>query len=130
MQFYYYGIAQKMLAQICASPSEEIRDVCDTDLSRGPYILTFTRPASGLSPVPPPYLFVDLSSVHERAFGEFIAAYKEQVKRTEYTDRERINTLRLRILSIILTAAEWVDPIKSAIADIVHMTREGMIDDN
>lgn len=123
-EFYNYALAQRLLAQICTSPSEEIQDACGTDLSRGPYLFTFTRPASGLSPVPPPYLFVDLSSVHARAFGEFIAAYKEQVKRTDYSDRERIDNLRLRILSIILSAADWVGPIKGAIANAVHMVKE------
>lgn len=123
-EFYDYALAQRLLAQICTSPSEEIQDACGTDLSRGPYLFTFTRPASGLSPVPPPYLFVDMSSVHARAFGEFIAAYKEQVKRTDYSDRERIDNLRLRILSIILSAADWVGPIKGAIANAVHIVKE------
>jgi hypothetical protein len=77
-QFYDFGFAQKMLAQICISPSKEIQEVCGTDLSRGPYLFTFTRPASGLSPVSPPFLFVDLSNVHERAFGEFIALIKNR----------------------------------------------------
>lgn len=128
MQLYDYALAQRLLAQICISPSEEIHDVCGTDLSRGPYLFTFTRPPSGLSTVPSPYLFVDLSSVHEGAFGEFIAAYKEQVKRTDYNDLERIDNLRLRILSIILTAADWLGPIKGAIADTVHMVKEDSTD--
>ncbi len=65
-----------------------------------------------VSPVPPPFLFVDLSNVHERAFDEFVAAYKEQVKRANFSDRERIDTFRLSLLSIVLTAADWVGPIR------------------
>ena len=61
--------------------------------------------------------------MHEKAFGEFIAAYKEQVKRTDYSDLERVNTLRLRLLNIILTAADWIDPIKGAITDIVQLAQ-------
>jgi hypothetical protein len=95
--------------------------LCAGDLSRGPYLFTYARPLSNLSPVPPPYLFVDLSPVHERAFSEFIAAYKAQVKRTDYTDQERIETFRLRLLSIVLTAADWVGPAGTAVADILHM---------
>ena len=30
--------------------------------------------------MPPPYLLADLSQVHERAFGEFVAAYKAQLE--------------------------------------------------
>jgi hypothetical protein len=122
-QFYDYSLSERLLANICTLPSKVTYDVCKTDLSRGPYLFTFTRPASALIPVPPPYLFVDLSSVHEKAFGEFIAAYKEQVKRTDYSDLERVKNLRLRLLSIVLTAADWIGPIKGAIADVIHLTQ-------
>jgi hypothetical protein len=122
-QFYDYALAQKLLVQICTAPAEVIRDLCMSDLSGGPYLFTYARPASALSPVPPPYLFLDLSQVHIRAFGEFIAAYKAQVKRSDYSDRERIDTLRLRLLNIALTAADWITPTKSAIADILHMAK-------
>jgi hypothetical protein len=118
---YNYALAQKLLAQMCASPAEVVRDLCTTDLSRGPYLLTYGRPMSTLWPVPPPYLVLDLSKVHARAFGEFIAAYKEQVKRPDYPDRERLDTLRLRVLSIVLTAADWLAPTQGALADILHV---------
>jgi hypothetical protein len=115
--------AQKLLAQICAVPADVIRDLCATDLSSGPYLFTYARPASTLSPVPPRYLMFDLSAVHTRAFGEFIAAYKAQVKRLDYSDRQRIDTLHLRVLNIVLTAADWITPTKSAMADILHMVK-------
>jgi len=90
-EFYDYALAQTLLAHVCAAPAEGIRDLCATDLSRGPYLFTYARPASTLSPVPPPYLVLDLSGVHIRAFGEFITAYKEQVMRPNYSDRERVD---------------------------------------
>jgi hypothetical protein len=122
-QFHDYAMAQTLLAQICTAPPEVIRGVCATDLSRGPYLFTYTYPASTRSPIPPPYLFLDLSRVHERTFGEFIATYKEQVKRSDYTDAERVNNLRLRLLSVVLTAADWIGPIKGAIADVLHFAQ-------
>lgn len=121
-QFYDYPFANKLLAQICESPSKVVHDVCNSDLSRGPYLFTFVRPSSTLVPVPPPYLFVDLSSVHQRAFGEFVAAYKEQVKRSDYSDLERVKNFRLRILNIILTAADWIGPIEETIAEVVQIS--------
>jgi hypothetical protein len=63
---------------------------------------------------------VDLSNVHAQAFGEFIAAFRAQVKRDDITDQARIRTLRLTILDVALTAADWVSPVEKAIADIVH----------
>jgi len=119
---YDYGLAQRILAQICRSPTEAVEDVCSSDLSRGPYLFTFPTPASGLQTVPAPYLFVDLSDVHERAFGEFVAAYKAQVKRPDFRDMERIDDFRLSLLSIVLTAADWVGPITGVLADSVRIS--------
>jgi hypothetical protein len=123
-EFYDYALARKLLAQICLMPPEAIRNLCATALTAGPYLLTYGRPMSTLSPVPPPYLVLDLSRVHEQAFREFLIAYLEQVKRPDYTDRERLDTLRLRVLSTILTAVDWIAPTTSAIADIIlHIAR-------
>jgi hypothetical protein len=67
------------------------------------------------------HLFVDLSDIHERAFGEFIRAIKEQVMVADFTDRQKVDTLRLRLLDITLKAADWLDPIKEGIAEIVFV---------
>jgi hypothetical protein len=64
---------------------------------------------------------MDMSEVHERAFPEFIAAFTAQVKREDISDREKIATLRLKLLSIVLTAADFVAPVQRATADIVHV---------
>jgi len=105
---------------VCNPPSAIIQDICKGDLSRGPFIFTYATPASKSEPVPPPYLLVDLRDVHERAMREFVAAYQEQIKRTAFSDRERLDTLRLRILTITLTAADWTSPFPRALADIVR----------
>lgn len=118
--FYDYKMSRALLDHLCVSPANEIKVVCESDLSRGPYIFTYARPASQVTPVPPPYLFMDLSDVHETAFPEFIAAFRAQVKREDISDRAKIDTLRLKILSIVLTAADWVAPVQKALADIVH----------
>ncbi|NOT85984.1 MAG: hypothetical protein HOP02_14645 [Methylococcaceae bacterium] len=122
-QFYDYALAQGLLAQICTSPTIEIKAVCESDLSRGPYLFTYTQPASSLAPASPPYLFVDLSSVHEAAFGELISAYKEQVKRSDFSDLIRINNFKERLLSIMLTAADTINPITDAIKNAIHMVK-------
>jgi hypothetical protein len=123
--FYDYGMAQTLLNHICNPPDPSVLDLCNGELSRGPYIFSYASPASKLEPVPAPYLFVDLSDVHERAFGEFLAAFQAQVKREDIGDRVRIETLRLRVLDITLTAADWVSPIQKAIADIVRTATGG-----
>jgi hypothetical protein len=117
---YDYRMARALLDHVCNPPAERVRVLCDGDLSRGPYIFTYASPASSMNSVPPPFLFVDLSDVHEQAFGEFIDAFKSQVKSDDITDQARIQTLRLTILNIALTAADWVNPVEKALGDIVH----------
>jgi hypothetical protein len=86
----------------------------------GPYILTYAKPASGLEPVPPPFLFVDLSNINPHAFPEFISAFKAIVKQDDVTDDAKLHSLRLKLLNIFLNAADWVPQAKRAVVDIVH----------
>jgi hypothetical protein len=80
-KFYDYKMARALLDHICDPPAEEVKAVCEGDLSRGPYIFTYGQSASKLTPVPPPFLFIELSDIHERAFPEIISAFRAQVKR-------------------------------------------------
>ncbi len=110
-QFYDYVLARALLTRICSTVSDKTQSVCGGDLSLGPYIFTFLQPVTGLEKVPAPFLLLDLSNVHERAFGEFVAAYKEQVRQPQFSDRHRLDTFRLRILSVVLTSADWLKPL-------------------
>ena len=123
--FYDYRMARALLNHVCNPPDPSVLDLCNGDLSRGPYIFTYASPASKIEPVPPPFLFVDLSDVHERAFGELLAAFQAQVKREDITDQAKIHTMRLNILQVALTAADWVSPVQKAVADIVRSATGG-----
>jgi hypothetical protein len=113
-------MARQILNNICNPPAEAVRGLCEGDMSRGPYIFTYSRPGSTLKPVHPPFLFVDLSDVDPRAFGEFIAAFRAQVTREDISDGAKINTLRLQVLKITLKAGDFVVPVRKSIADIIH----------
>ena len=110
-KFYDYALARAVLTRICAAATEKTQSVCEGDLSLGPYIFTFLQPVTVVERVPAPFLLLDLSNVHERAFGEFVSAYKEQVRQPQFSDRHRIDTFRLRLLSVVLTSADWVKPL-------------------
>lgn len=122
-KFYDYALAQKLLANICMESASETKSVCASDLSRGPYLFTYTQPVSSSAPASPPYLLVDLSNVHEAAFAELVRAYKEQVKRSNYSDADRINNFQERLLSIVLTAADTITPITDAIKNVILMVK-------
>lgn len=117
---YDLSIAHLLLNHLCDKPAPDVTTVCASALAGGPYLLTYTKKISDLSPLPPPYLFVDLTNVRPRAFSRFIAAYASQVKSATYSDRAKIDDFRLTLLNITLTAADWVLPINKAVAEIVH----------
>lgn len=118
--FYDYKMARGVLLHLCNPPAAVMSELCAGDMSRGPYIFTYAKPASTLEPVPAPFLLADLSDVDPRAFGELVSAFKAQVKREDISDGARINTLRLRLLTIALKAGDLVSPIRKAIGDIIH----------
>jgi hypothetical protein len=117
---YDYQMARAILNHVCNPPADSMKEMCVGPMSDGPYIFTYASPASGLEPVPPPFLFVDLSNVREEAFAEFISAFRAQVKQEDVAAGDKIHSLRLRILNITLTAASLVDPVRKAVADIIH----------
>jgi hypothetical protein len=123
--FYDFQLARRILNHLCNPPAPTIRDVCNGDRSIGPFIFTYAAPASKTEPVDPPYLLVDLRDVHERAVGEFVAAYQEQIKSKDFSDRARLDTLRLKILNITLKASYWTPNVSKNLTDIVHFVLPG-----
>lgn len=116
---YNFPLAKLVLAQFCTDPPSEIRAMCSSDLSKGPYVFTYTKPVTNLSNIPPPFLVLDLSGIDEDAFAEFVAAYKQQVKRENYSDREALDTFRLTLIKIAVPASKIADKSIKKAADIV-----------
>jgi len=121
---YDHAEARRLLARICRRPAEGARALCAGDLADGPYLFTYSHPASRLDALPPPYLVLDLGGVHPAAFAHFIAAYKAQVKRTDYTDRERIDAFNLVLLNVALTAADVVSPVVRSVKDLIALVKD------
>jgi hypothetical protein len=117
---YDFAMAQRLLFHLCDKPAAAVAQLCENDLSGGPYLLTYATKISDLSPLPPPFLFVDLTNVRPRAFPLFVDAYAAQVKRPDFSDGARLADFRLHVANIVLTAADWVEPVSAAVADIAH----------
>lgn len=117
---YHFEHVEKLLFRLCTEPATSNPELCSSAW-RGPYLLTLSEPLTDGGSISPAHLFVDLSDVHEDAFGEFIRAIKQQVMRPDFTDRQKVDALRLRLLDITLKAADWLDPIKEGIAEIVFV---------
>jgi hypothetical protein len=121
--FYNFQMARTILDHLCNPPADVLSQLCAGDLSRGPFIFTYEKPASTFQPVQAPYLFVDLRDVHEHAFAEFVSAYQQQVKSEDVNSGERLNTLRLKFLNLALNAADFVKPVPEALADVIHSAK-------
>ena len=114
---YNYQLSRSLLDRICTQTVPKSNDICQGDLSAGPYLFTYPSPLPNDIEIPPPLLFVDLSGFNSRVFPTYIAAYKEQVKQDDITDMAKINTLKLKILSIAFDAADLLPGFSKAYAD-------------
>jgi hypothetical protein len=117
---YDYEKAEELLFRLCMEARSSSPKLCASAWS-GPYLLSLPERVSASASLSPTRLLVDLSDIHQRAFGEFIRALKEQVMRPDFTDRQKIDTVRLALLDITLKTADWVNPIKEGIAEIVSL---------
>lgn len=117
---YDYERAAGLLGQICLTGDLVAPALCSAGW-RGPYLLTHANLLTGANVLTPPLLLVDLSDVHQAAFGELVSAVKQQIMLPDFSSREKIDTLRLQLLTITLTAADWLDPIRESIAEIVSL---------
>jgi hypothetical protein len=117
---YDYKMARAILSHLCNPPAKAMTSLCKGPMSGGPYILANARPASTLEPVPPPFLFVDLSDINPHAYPEFISAFRAVVKQEDATDDAKLYSLRLKVLNLGLTAADWTPNVKKSVVDIVH----------
>ena len=117
---YDYKTARAILNHLCTPPAKSMTSFCKGPMTGGPYILANARPASSLEPVPPPFLFVDLSDINPSAYSEFISAFRATVKQQDVTDDTKLDSLRLKVLNLALTAADWNPRVKKSIVDIVH----------
>lgn len=117
---YDYNTARAILVHLCNPPPKPMTVLCKGPMSRGPYILAGARPASSLEPVPPPFLFVDLSDINPHAYPEFISAFRAVVKQEDVTDDAKLHSLRLKVLNLALTPADWTSKVKRSVVDIAH----------
>ncbi|WP_245257153.1 hypothetical protein [Methylocystis rosea] len=117
---YSFAIAGQLIAAICNRPVDEVKSLCNGDETSGPYIVTYAKQIGNTSPLPPPFLLVDLTPVDESAFGTLVSSYLSQVQEEKFDDRKKIDTFRNTLLNLILHSARSLEPITAALLGIVH----------
>lgn len=116
-QIYDHDLAGRMLGFFCDNHPE----ACAQGIGNGPYLLTVARPLSGSAGPAAAYLLIDLGRIHPGAFARFVEAMKAQVTRPDFTDRAKVDTVANDLLQIVLTAADWLDPIREGMAAILKV---------
>lgn len=118
---YDYEGVNNLIRKICLSDEITVPDFCAGETGGGPFLVTHEHWLMGADQISPPLLVVDLSNVHPDAFGEFIRAVKQQIMLPDFSSGERIASLRLQLLTIVLDLAYWLDPINKSVAAIVSL---------
>jgi hypothetical protein len=120
---YDFEIAKQLIAAICDRPADEVKSLCQGDENGGPYIITYSKQIGSTSPLPPPFLLVDLTPVDESAFDTLVSSYLVQVRADKFDDRTKIDTFRNKLLTLILRSARSLEPITAALLGIVHQVK-------
>lgn len=116
-EMYDHDLAGRMLGFFCNGHP----GACAQGIGNGPYLLTVARPLSGGASPAVAYLLIDLSPIHPGAFARFVEAMKAQVTRPDFTDRTKVDTVANSLLQIVLTAADWIVPIREGVASILKV---------
>jgi len=107
-------ISLKLFNHLRSSSGTKSDDLFPTNRP-GPFLVSVAKPITQLSG-DSPMLIADLSTTHPDAFAEVIAAYKNQLQVDGVDEKERFTSLRLSLLSWIVTANENLSLVKVALA--------------
>jgi len=116
---YDPGFATDLFVRFCQSATQVNNSDCRLS-GQGPYLLTMAQPLSHTNSIRQPSLLLDFSHVEEEAFGEFIQAFKDQALGPEFPDARKVETMRLRILQVIVKAANFIEPTGKGIKGILE----------
>jgi hypothetical protein len=116
---YDYGQAALLLAALCRPErGTAVMRICSSAAADGPILVTSMRPLDPASPLSSQRLLVvDLGATPAAAMGEVMAAYRRQIKRTDWADRAEMGW-RLTVLNRALEVASLLPFISKASAII------------
>lgn len=115
---YDYEFSESILMAVCRNPHGLATEFCSKARGAGPVLATYSHPISQMREIPPPYLIADFSNYNTDAMLWVLNAYKEQVMRPDFTDRERLESFRLNVLNWILFARDAAKELSDAVPDL------------
>jgi hypothetical protein len=116
-KFYDYGQAALLMASVCRPDrGAAIMQVCGSASPDGPLLVTSQRPLDGSAPAGERLLVVNLSTTPAEAVPEVMAAYRRQVMRRDFDNRDELDGWRLQALNHLITAAQLLPSLSKAYA--------------
>ena len=120
-EIYDYQAAAGLLTAICLGSGDEGPSHCSGHGQNGPYLLTHGTWLIGADQVGPPFLLVDLSTVHEDAFGAIVPAVRKHVMLADFDINQKIDLFYLELLSVTLGAADLLVLVRDGITEIISI---------
>ena len=85
----------------------------------GPYIITLYRPISGSKQDDvADVLYIDLTNLHPTAIPELVSTYKRKILEENLRGIEKLNSLKLSILNILLITEDSIGFARTAYAEL------------
>ncbi len=113
---YDHILASRLLLKICEAEASRSLDHCRSGvLTDGPFVVSYLAPIAQTDVVAPPYLFLDLTGINPKAYGEYIRALKAQVLSDDYAGGEKLNTVRLGILNFLSDVSDLLPALKEEV---------------
>ncbi|MEA2690183.1 MAG: hypothetical protein QOD51_2790, partial [Candidatus Eremiobacteraeota bacterium] len=120
-KLYDYKTANRRLLRACAAYQTVQHEACDVS-GKGPYIVVYSHPTTA-DEATKPYLIVDMSNLHPGVYTHFIGKLKQQVAKTAFTQDQGLKSISDELLTVVLTAADCVEPAYAAVTRWVHLIR-------
>lgn len=114
---YDFDHAALLMASVCRHDrGAAVMKVCGSTSPDGPLLVTAQSPLDGSVKPGQRLLIVNLSTTPPEALREVLAAYRQQILRQDYADRDELDSWRLWALNHVLEAAHMLPGITKAYA--------------
>jgi hypothetical protein len=119
---YDVNTAGNLITAACAEYKSVMTMNC-LSVSRGPYLIVFTRPVGKREVPQRPYFIIDLSTIGDQAFPFFVRKIQGDIQSGSLTDDDRVLQAYALVLTITLNASDWIGLVMPSLKSIVEVVK-------
>jgi hypothetical protein len=114
-KLYDFSQAAMLISSACrADRGPAVMKACGSTSPDGPLLVTTQLPLDGSMSPGQKFLIVNLSATPTGALREVFAAYRQQIRRSDFADGVEIDSWRLVALNLVLDTAELLPKLRKA----------------